>query len=239
MPWIAVDISPYEFACDGPVFGIPHGWNVLTNVPFLVLGVVQLWKRTRIRRAGTPVSANWTGIWVSTIGVGLGSMAYHFFLTPFGLALDRFAISALIAYLMAYTAEVALGIGPSRRISWTLLALCTSTVVIWMLGGTAWVYGVLQAGASVAVLAIFLWADPRLRGGPGTLAVSPTPLYLFSGCYGLAKVCEVYDAEICALTGGALAGHPLKHLWAALGLLLLARMMRPQEWPNRPSMRTP
>jgi hypothetical protein len=221
---LALDISPYEFACDGAHAGIPHFWNVLTNVPFVLLGLWQLWRIRRLRAAGTSVSFNWTGLWLSTIGIGLGSGAYHWLLTPLGLALDRLAIAALIAFLLAHAADVTLGWGPSRRGSTLLLAACLSTVVLWMLGGTAWVYGALQALGAVAVLAAFVRADLRARRGGAALPISPRPLYLFTACYGLAKVCEILDQQVCDLTGW-IGGHPLKHLWAALGLLFLSALM--------------
>jgi len=221
---LALEISPYEFACDGEMFGIPHFWNVASNGAFLLLGLYGLWRVRVLRRSGRTVSFNWTGIWASTAAIGLGSMAYHSWLNEAGLALDRFAICGLMAFIMALAAEVALGIGPSRRVSLGLFVLSQATVVIWLLGGTEWPYAVLQALAGVGVVAVVVRADMRARRGIGPLAVSPVPIYLFSGCYALAKVAEALDVPVCELTG-FIGGHPFKHLLAALGLLLLGRMM--------------
>ena len=224
MPPVALDISPYHFACDGEIFGIPHFWNLLTNVPLLLLGVHGLRRARKLARDGRAVSFNWIGIWISTIAIGLGSIAYHGWLTPWGLALDRIAISGLIAFFLAHTADVALGIGPSRRLSFGLLVACQATVLVWILGGTAWIYGVLQAVGGVAVLAVFVRGGWRARRGLGPLSVSPRPVYLFALCYGLAKLFELYDEPVCELTG-FLGGHPIKHVFSALGILAFGRMM--------------
>ena len=44
--------------------------------------------------------------------------------------------------------------------------------------------------------------------------------------YALAKACEQFDREIWAMTEGLVAGHPLKHLIAALGVVPLLRVLR-------------
>jgi hypothetical protein len=49
------------------------------------------------------------------------------------------------------------------------------------------------------------------------------------GCYLLAKVAELFDREIFALTDDLLSGHALKHLLAALGLFFIYLMLRWRE----------
>lgn len=235
---LALDISPYEFACDGTLMGIPHFWNVVTNIPFLLIGIWGTREVRRLKQAGRRTSFNWLGIWVSTACIGLGSGAYHLFLTPFGLGLDRLAIAALIAFLLAHVAHVIHGIGPSRRLTFWLVLVSETTVVVWMLGGSPWFYGVLQAAAGVGILLVVLRADLRARRGVRHLSVRPGPLYLFALCYGLAKVCELLDEEVCTWTGW-IGGHPLKHVFAALGLLLLAPLMRRDLTPATPPRPTP
>jgi hypothetical protein len=44
--------------------------------------------------------------------------------------------------------------------------------------------------------------------------------------YAVAKACEQFDHEVWALTDGLVAGHPLKHLVAALGVVPLLRALR-------------
>jgi hypothetical protein len=43
--------------------------------------------------------------------------------------------------------------------------------------------------------------------------------------YAVAKACEQFDREIWVLSGGLVAGHPLKHLAAALGVVPLLRAL--------------
>ena len=55
LPLAGIELDPYWFPCDGPLLGVPHGANVLTNAPFLVLGLWGLW---RLQRAGPFVAAD-------------------------------------------------------------------------------------------------------------------------------------------------------------------------------------
>lgn len=220
MTSLALEFDPYEFACDGSCFGIPHFWNVVTNLPYLLVGAWGLGILWRRRLWGHPSFHDWTDFWIWTALVCVGSGAYHWVLQPWGLALDRIAICGVIASLAAHVAQVGLGLRPSRRRSLVFLVVAQATVLIWALGGTAWAYGVLQLLGGLAVLAVVLCAWRR-----GRLPTSPAPILLFLGAYALAKVVELLDRPICELSG-RLGGHPLKHLVSAAGLACLVAMMR-------------
>jgi hypothetical protein len=214
-PFLAIDFDPYGFACDGPLFGVPHGANVLTNLPFLCIG---LWALARLRRGGGPAAAdrNRVGLWVSVALLAFGSGAYHVYLTPATLAADRVCISAILAFAVA---EILAVVWPALRrasVSFGLLALTELSVALWCLGATSLIYGGLQAVGSVAMawLAVRAWRTGRLSG------LALRSLLLFIALYALAKVFEVLDDPICRWTGG-LAGHPLKHLLSAAALAAL------------------
>jgi hypothetical protein len=219
MPLLALEIDPYHFACDGSLGPIPHFWNVVTNLPFLYVGLRGLQVLRRRGLLGHPAFFNWAGLWVSTALLCLTSGAYHWCLTPFGLAIDRVAICGIIAFLGAHVAHVGLGLGPHRGLSLAFVLACQATVLAWALGASAWWYGGLQIAGATCLLWVAVVAQRA-----GRLAVSPRPLYAFAACYALAKVFEAADVPVCELTG-VIGGHPLKHLASAVGLAILARMM--------------
>jgi hypothetical protein len=210
-----IELDPYSFACDGPLFGVPHGWNVLTNLPFLVIGI---WGLVRMRRAGgfVPADLNRAGLWVSVALTAFGSGAYHLWLTPATLAADRVCISAILAFVVAEMLGVVWPSLRRGRITLALLAVTELSVASWCLGATPLIYGALQAvgGIAMAWIAIRAWRGGRLAG------TALRSLFLFIAFYALAKVAEALDEPVCAWTG-VLGGHPLKHLLAAAGLAAL------------------
>lgn len=216
-----IDIDPYAFACDGEWLGIPHFLNVVTNVPFFFVGLWGLAFLLRTGRLHERRFFNWVGLWLSVAVLMFGSGAYHWYLTPGTLAFDRFCITGIIAFMGSEIAAVALGWGPRRRTSLLIFAICAATVVVWMLGATSWYYGVLQGAGGLGAVAVAIWAYRRGKIGRDVLQ----PILLFAAFYALAKVAEVLDEPVCALTG-VVGGHPIKHLLSAAGLLCLGGWMK-------------
>lgn len=217
----AIDIDPYAFACDETLFSVPHFFNVVTNLSFLLVGV---WGLLHLARAGRLTDrrfVNWVGLWTSVVVLTFGSGAYHWYLTPATLAFDRFCITSIIAFLGAEIIAAVFGWGPSRRLSLLFVVLSAGTVVAWLLGTTSWFYGVLQAAGGLGAVGVTVWAFRRGRIGREVLQ----PVLLFAAFYGVAKIFEVLDAPICDLTGG-IGGHPVKHLLSAAGLLCLGAWMK-------------
>jgi len=214
-----LDPDPYAFACDGGLLGIPHFANVVTNLPFFLIGLRGLWFLRRRGLLAAPAFRNWTGLWISTTLVCVGSGLYHLLLTRWSLGADRIAICGVIAFLAAHLLHVVLRIGPRLWISLGLLLLCEATVAAWFLGASPWWYGALQAFAGAGALILVLVQHRR-----GRLTFPPGPIYLFCASYAVAKLFELFDEPVCRLTG-VLGGHPLKHLASALGLWYLGRLM--------------
>ncbi len=218
---IAIDFDVYEFACDGARWGVPHAWNVLSNVPFLFVG---LWGLVTMARGGALSDGrfrNWTGLWISTALLCFGSGVYHWVPEPWSLALDRACIGGIIAFIGAHAVTTCLQVPSTRELSLALLIVCELSVGAWYLGiDGGWMYATLQAGGGVGVLLLYAvaWRKGRLR-------TSPAPVFLFSACYALAKIVEVGDQVVCDWTG-VIGGHPFKHLLAALGLIFLGGMMK-------------
>ncbi|HEY9531480.1 MAG TPA: hypothetical protein VIQ55_08820, partial [Burkholderiales bacterium] len=73
------------------VLGIPHFWNVATNVPFLVVGVMGL---DLLRRRPAGASAAWIAVFAGTALVFFGSSYYHLRPSDATLVWDRLPIGA-------------------------------------------------------------------------------------------------------------------------------------------------
>jgi len=64
----------------------------------------------------------------------------------------------------------------------------------------------------VLLIPLILLLYPRSDSGPVWIAL---------GCYVLAKLLELFDAQVYAALGGTIRGHSLKHVAAAMGMWAL------------------
>ena len=181
------------FADRRSILGIPNFWNVVSNLPFAVVGVLGL----RAFR-DTPSRILFAGILLTALGSGY----YHLHPTDTTLVWDRLPMTlvfmSLLALLISQWIEPAWG----RRLLWPLILFGIASIVWWRVTGDLRPYGVAQFGPAVLLLPA-MWFEPKLRG-----------LWPVATFYALAKVAEAFDSGI--FSDVSLSGHTLKHLAAGL-----------------------
>ena len=69
LPPIPQDQNYHDFADQRTLLGIPHFWNVVSNIPFIVIGAVGLWP---LRRSPAIVI-----LFLGILLTGFGSAYYH------------------------------------------------------------------------------------------------------------------------------------------------------------------
>ena len=107
---IPQDPAYHAFADRGALFGVPNFWNVATNLPFLVVGLLG-W--SRLRRIGDAELATHYRVLCTAIAlVALGSGWYHLAPSNASLVWDRLPMT--VAFTTLFTALLA------DRISWLL-----------------------------------------------------------------------------------------------------------------------
>ena len=237
---IPQDPAYHEFADQRPLLGIPHCLDVISNLPFLLVG---LWgSRLLFRLAATPGqqaflrpadALAYQVLFLSVVLVGLGSAWYHLDPGNGRLVWDRLPMSAaFMAFLATALAERV-----DRRAGLLalppLVAFGLFSVLYWHFteqagAGDLRYYIVAQAYPVVFVpLMVRLLPSPYTRG---------SDLYVAALLYLLAKAAEVFDQEIYA-AGGWISGHTWKHLLAALGAWWVLRMLRRRRLVEEPQGR--
>jgi hypothetical protein len=206
-----------DFADVRAILGIAHFWNVASNVPFLAIGVMGL--VLLVRHPELPgARASWAVLFSGTVAVAFGSAYYHASPGDATLVWDRVPIG--IAFMGFFSALVAENVDEAlgRRLLAPAIVFAIAAVFWWRETGelAPWVY--VQAAPMLAIvlaLVLFGGAYPHRR-------------YLAYALvwYVAAKLFELGDAALHAWSGGALSGHPLKHLAAAAGVYCVFRMLR-------------
>jgi hypothetical protein len=208
--------------------GIPNALNVLSNLPFAVVGVMGLaavFVSDRDRRLPFndpwekwPYAVLFAGVVLTTVG----SSYYHLAPDNARLVWDRLPMTmGFMGLLTAVLAERA-GVTVARWLFAPLLAVGAASVAYWHWSevqgaGDLRLYLLVQFGSLLVVVLLLVFYRARYVGGG----------YLVAGlaAYAAAKGLEVADGGIFAL-GGIISGHTLKHLVAAGGVACLVGMLR-------------
>ncbi len=232
LPPLAQDPAYHDFAPTGELWGLPHAGNVLTNLAFVLPGLLGL---ARLGRGGgwqaRPTEAVF---FLGLILTGVGSGAYHYAPTNLSLAWDRLPMT--IAFMALFTALIGDCLAP--RLARALLPIAVAagalSVLHWVRSEASGA-GDLRYYALVQYLPILMTPWILLRWPPRTLRGGA--LWLMLALYLVAKACELLDRPLAELLPGSLTGHALKHLFAgAAGFAFLAALpAHPEEALQRPA----
>ena len=212
------------FADQRNIWGIPNFWNVVSNLPFFVVGLAGTMELLRQWPRGALLSLRpaYLFFFISIAWVALGSTYYHLAPTHHTLVWDRLPMA--IAFMAFFTVVVGEHISSrlGRLLFWPLLALGLISVAHW--------YFTEEAGRGDLRLYIIVQYLPMILI-PLILLFFPSKfsqvrlIWILLGAYGLAKLFEVADELIFSLSH-VISGHTLKHLAAALGAYVFLHALR-------------
>lgn len=204
---------------------------MLSNVPFLLVGV---WGLVVLRRAVpsiVPSMAPWHAGSYAALFIGLaltafGSTYYHLAPDNARLVWDRLPMTIGFMGLLTAMLGERVSARAGRALLVPLLVLGALSVGIWAWTGDLRLYGVVQFGSLLVVLLLLAypaWA-PKRNARRRPFRDSRYVGWALA-LYGVAKVFEALDRPIYAL-GEIVSGHTLKHVAAAAGLVPLIIMLR-------------
>ena len=227
LPRLPQPLDYHNFADQRTFLSVPNFFNVISNAPFLLVGVWGLLLVLGLRETAgqpfmTPVE-RWPYL-ILFVGVALtcfGSAYYHLAPDNARLVWDRLPMTlgfmSLLSALLMERVNLRAGLmalGP-------LLLLGLASVAQWYASelrgaGDLRLYLMVQFYTLLLILLILGLFPARYTRG--------ADLVVAMGFYVLAKLFEVLDRRIFNL-GHVISGHTLKHLAAALGVYWIFRML--------------
>lgn len=225
-PRIPVGLTYYDFADQRTILGIPHGFDVLSNVPFVLVGVWGI--IFLLRRANQQAfSEAWERIpylvfFAGATLTGLGSSYYHLAPGNPRLIWDLLPMTLSFVAIVDATIVERISTRAGARLLLPLMALGAASVAYWYVGelqahGDLRFYLFVQFCPVVAI-AVIIGLFPARYSRTQDLMLA----FLF---YVLAKLFELLDGPIYSL-GRIVSGHTLKHISAALACYCILRMLR-------------
>lgn len=185
--------------------GIPNFLNVASNLAFLAVGVAGLRLCAGPRRP--PALASWRVFYLGMVLTACGSTWFHLAPGDATLVWDRLGMVVAFVGLAFGVLEESTGLPMGPQVLAAALIVSVASVWWWRRSGDMRLYSWVQLAplACAGTSLVLNWVPPLMRRA---LAAS-------FAWYVLAKLAELYDQRLYALTGHLVSGHTLKHLLAA------------------------
>ncbi|MBL4659646.1 MAG: ceramidase domain-containing protein [Alcanivoracaceae bacterium] len=214
---ISQDLGYHNFIDDKEMLGIPHFWNVMSNVPFLIVGVMALMQFKKLNIIAEMGVAYWL-LFFGIALVAFGSGYYHLNPDNHTLVWDRLPMTIAFMSLFAIIISEFINARLGGVLLFPLILVGIASVLYWQWTevngvGDLRIYALVQFLPILLIPIILLMYSPKYSHISGYWW-----LLLF---YVAAKALEYYDSQVFELLGGFISGHSIKHVAAALGTYIL------------------
>lgn len=221
---IAQDQSYHRFADQRNVFGIANFYNVISNLPFIIVGIMGM------RLMAMQTAASWIAslkplyfiFFTGVMLTGFGSSYFHYHPDNQTLVWDRLPMA--IAFMALFSAIVGeyISIRWALRMSVPLLVIGIGSVIYWHVTeldgrGDLRLYALVQFLPAILIPVILWLFTPSVN-------VSKFIWWMLAA-YAVSKLAEFYDTRLYSILA-LLSGHSVKHLFAALGALIIYWALR-------------
>jgi hypothetical protein len=227
-PAIPQNEAYHNFADQRTLVGIPNCLNVLSNVFFLIVGLLGIRFVMRARHEDRAPFLDPAERWpyliffLSVAATAFGSSWYHLDPNDRTLLWDRLPMAAGFMSLVAAVVAERVSVKAGLRLLAPLVLAGACSVVYWEITqarghGDLRMYGVAQFGSLLVLLLLIALFPPRYT--------HTADFILALAFYAAAKLLEAADRPIFRW-GGIVSGHTIKHLAAALSTYWILRMLR-------------
>lgn len=215
-PRISQNPSYHLFADKRRMLAVPNFWNVITNLPFVLIGAMGFFRLVKAQRNDASSLSRIT-LFIGIAGIGFGSAWYHYHPTNVSLVWDRLPMTITFMSYLAIIVEQYVDKALGKRMVIPALIIGIFSVWYWHITeqqgmGDLRLYAWVQFYPMLCIpLIIFLYpASSKVRLGIGSVIL----------VYALAKYAEANDREILNAIG-VISGHSLKHIFASISVFLI------------------
>lgn len=202
----------HNFADTRSFLGIANAGNILSNIPFLIIGIYGLVIVSRPSPA-SPIRVIYATLFVGVILTGFGSAYYHWHPDNDRLVWDRIPMTIVFMSFLSATLSELVSRPIGVRLLFPLVTLGVASVLWWhytetMGKGDLRLYFWVQFFPMLGIpLLLLLYYKPAIR------RIIPSLIWIVVW-YAVAKVFEQLDFQIYHTI--PVSGHTLKHLAAGV-----------------------
>jgi hypothetical protein len=228
-PPVLQDPAYNHFADHRTFLGIPNFFDVVSNAPLLLVGllglafILHLTAQTSQRAFATDQEVwSYIALFAGVTLAGFGSAYYHLVPGDNRLVWDRLPMTVIFMSFFAVTISERISARTGLLVLPILLSIGIASIIYWHLtelrgSGDLRVYLDVQYYTTAAIPLIAILFPSRYTRG--------RIVFLVFAVYVFAKVFELLDSAVYSL-GHIVSGHVIKHLIAAAASLLILDMLR-------------
>lgn len=212
---IPQDPTYHLFADTRKIAGIQNFWNVLSNLPFLLVGLYGLWRYRHLTERDS--NNAYIAVCIGVLLVSVGSAYYHYTPSTSTLLWDRLPMTVAFMALFSLLLDEYVLLSNKSITLVPLLVIGIGSVVYWYWTETHGIgdlrpYALVQF-LPLVLIPIILWL---FRGDylNNTMLIAALVLYI------LAKGFEHFDRQVLAVLG-VVSGHTMKHLLSGMAGLCI------------------
>jgi len=219
IPAIPQDVNYHNFADERSIFHLSNFWNVVSNVPYFVVGILALYKLLILNKLEIlkEIKIAYIIFFIGVTLVSFGSGYYHLDPNNETLLWDRLPMTIAFMALFSFVVSEFFSLKLGKNLLFPFLFLGMSSVLYWFFGELEH-HGDLRAYALVQFLPMLIMPIMFLFFKPSFSLVKGYWYLLL--CYLIAKIFEALDTQIYELLG-FISGHSLKHIISAVGVYIL------------------
>lgn len=217
---IAQNPGYHHFADERKMLGIPNFMNVITNVPFFLLGVAGLSQVRKFKEK--QLRCIFITLFIGFFLLTFGSGYYHWSPNNMTLVYDRIPIAIVIMSFLSFFIYECVDKTAGFKAFFILNIIGALSVIYWIWtenvrkGDLRW-YGLVQFFPGVAIPLILLIYKSTFNDLREILL-----LFVF---FVLAKLAEMFDKPVYHLLNNIISGHSLKHLLLVGAQIQIVRMV--------------
>ena len=213
---IKQDLGYHYFVDTRNLFGIPNFYNVISNLPFFLVGIFGVLFCTK--QTQSDLRLEWLCFFASISLVSIGSAYYHLHPDNQSLVWDRMPMTMAFMGLFAALLGEFVDIRLAKYGLLPMILIGLSSVLVWHWFDDLRFYVWVQFMPLLLIPAMLMLY--RSRYTHSHLLIPVLVLYV------LAKMLEAFDAQIFSLFHNEMSGHAIKHVLAALGSGIILWMLR-------------
>lgn len=214
----------HRFADQRAILSVLNFWNVITNVPFMIVGAMGMVLIGSGKAPGglPELKHVYFLFFLGVLATGFGSAYYHLNPTNETLLWDRIPMTVTFMAFFCVIVGEHISAAMGKKLVWPLIALGIISVFYWYAteksgSGDLRFYALVQYLPVLLVPVILLLFKSRL---------APVAyIWAILAAYLAAKIAESLDRPMYAVVH-AMSGHPLKHLAAAFATFIFYIALR-------------